>query len=150
MFDRKFAMCALISAFLIMGCANKDSNETMEGHASDNPYAGYAGDWLTEAYVGTSAEPDVVVMLSATDNSEGWAWKFSHMDDAVPSNNIFLKGDTVVTEIGPYPSALRDGMTVTNLVSYIHQHGAEMSGRFVATYSDGSEARGRLHGERVD
>ncbi len=74
--------------------------------------------------------------------------KFSHLDEVVILNNTFLKGDTVVNQAGPYPSALREGQTVEELVSYMHYSGDQATGRFTATYDDGVTSNGTLQSVR--
>ncbi len=95
-------------------------------------------------------EPLVVVLVKGTDGPEGWSMKFTHIDTAVPATNVFMKGDSLVMQVGSYPSALRDGATVMSVTSYLHARGDTMSGRFTAVYEGGDILNGRMSSERVD
>lgn len=153
MYTGKTALTIFVAIFLLAGCGKSDdaSSDMSDAPAEGNdPYAAVTGDWLTEGFVGDSEEAAVVVLMSTSGEKENWTWKFTHLDEPLTANNVFLKGDSIVTEIGPYPSALKQGTTVDNLVSYLIVDGQTMTGRWVASYSDGSEARGRLAAERVE
>lgn len=143
------ALCVLFGGTMVAGCGGKEDNAPKSDMTSDSPFAVYAGDWMTEVYSLDGGEPLVATLLKATDSQQGWSMKFTHMDEAVPANTVFLKGDSVVMEIGPYPSALREGATVQSVTSYLHKDGDAMSGRFHAVYDDGAELDGRLSSERV-
>lgn len=153
MYTGKTVLTIFIAVILFAACGKSDDSAAEmsdEPAETNDPYAAMSGDWLTEAFMSDSEEPALVVLLNASGETEDWTWKFTHIDEPLHANNVFLKGDTVVTEIGPYPSALKQGTTVDHLATYSIVNGGTLSGRFVASYSDGSEARGRLSGERVE
>lgn len=139
---------ACLTSLLIVGCADKADNYEAESTADANPYAGFAGDWMTDVFVGDSEEAAVAVLVKATESSEGWTMKFTHLEEPIDLS-VFMKGDTVVSQSGAYPSALREGATVTEVVVYQHRNGDEMNGRFTATYDDGVVTSGRMKSMRV-
>ena len=150
----RYSLFIAFSGLLLIGCAKSDEADSSDDMAAnDNPYAAIAGDWMIEAYAADAeegAEPLVVTLTKATDSNEGWVTKFPHLDDPVASTNVFMNGDSVVTESASFTSALREGEMVQGVTSYYHFMGDEVHGRFVATYENGDVLRGKLVGERVE
>ncbi len=148
----KKVLYVLFIGAICVGCSDKtdaSSDETAKEASIDNPYAVYSGDWMTEAYSMQGDELLVAVMLKATDSPDGWSWKFEHIDEPVTANKVTLVGNSVVVQMGPFPSALRAGVTVESVTSYLLVHGDSMSGHFEAVYEGGDELSGRLTGKRV-
>jgi hypothetical protein len=72
--------------------------------------------------------------LYATGTTTGWSFKFAGTTDTLPIQSVSLRGDTIVTRAGPFPSALRPGvMVVTDGMSWLEN--GVMIGRTVAHYS---------------
>ena len=103
---------------------------------------------MTEVYTAASDEPAVVVLIKGTDSAEGWTMKFADMDEPI-GLQVSVVGDSLVTRSASYPSALREGRTVTSVTSYFSVNGDQMSGRFHAAYDDGETLKGRMVSERV-
>ena len=103
---------------------------------------------MTEVYTAASDEPAVVVLIKGTDSAEGWTMKFVNVDEPV-GLQVSVVGDSLVTRSASYPSALREGRTVTSVTSYLAVNGDQMSGRFHAAYDDGETLKGRMVSERV-
>ncbi len=140
-----FAICTL----LLVGCggdkyASEGEADTDVAEAEANPLAQYAGDWMTESFVGDDTEPALVVLMKATDSYDTWAMRFTHIDDLVPANSVVVDGDSVVSTWGPFPSGLREGIVVESMTAYMKADGDNMSGRAVANYSDGEVVNIRL------
>ena len=146
-----------LAILLIAGCASKDdsgSNAGDPGEAADAPYAAYAGDWMMEAYAADAAadaEPLTVTLMKATADGQGWTTKFTHMDDPVPAS-VSMDGDSIQVVWGSYPSQLREGATVRQVVATMAAYGDNMNGRFSATYEGDDETvlTGTLKGERIE
>ena len=148
----KTILCVLFLGAIFAGCSDKTDvsyDATTDEASDESPYAAYSGEWSTESYSMDSDEPLVTVLMTATDSPDGWSWKFTHIDEPVMANSVAMMGDSVVVEIGPFPSALREGATVETVTSYLLVHGDSISGRFEAVYEGGDELRGRLAGKRV-
>ena len=146
---RLFSTTALCM-FLLVGCGNKDGADAASDVAELNPMAIYAGDWMTEAYIGDGAEPALVVLLKGTPNQQNWTMKFTHIDEPVMANSVVLMGDSLVSTWGPFKSGIREGLVVENLKAVMIVDGDMLSGRAEALYSDGSVANNiRLEAERL-
>ncbi len=157
MYQVKLSVFVLVGLFIVAGCAKNDdqgdTSETEMASSDESSYAAAAGDWLVEAHAMDAMEGDeplVVSLLKATESGEGWSTKFTHLDDAIMSNNMFMMGDTIVSESGPFPSAIDADAIVQNVTTYYHFHGDGMAGRFVATYASGDVLHGTISGERVN
>ena len=148
----KTVLCFLFIVAIFVSCSEKTdtSDDATTDEASDeSPYAAYAGKWTVRSYSMDSDEPLVTVLVTATDSPDGWSWKLTHIDEPVMANSVAMMGDSVVVQIGPFPSALREGVTVETATSYLLVDGDSISGRFVAVYEGGDEIKGRSAGERV-
>src|SRR5207249_12040676 len=64
-----------------------------------------------------------------------------------PMRIITVGGDSVVTEVGPYPSILRPGQTATTRFVG-HYHGSKMTGTFEAHYPSGDVVKGKVAATR--
>ena len=67
--------------------------------------------------------------------------------DPIQSHVVAMAGDSTVTEMGPYPSILRPGVSVTTR-SINHFSGNTFKGSFVAVYSSGDTVRGKTAGTK--
>ena len=148
---RLFSITTL-SLLLLAGCGEKNNTdyEATAEVEETNPLADYEGDWMTEAYAGDATEPASVTLLKATSSTDGWSIKFADRDEPVPSNSVVVQGDTVVSEWGPFPSSLREGQTVENMMVYMKVNGDMMSGRATALYSDSAIVHLRMESKRVN
>jgi hypothetical protein len=137
-----------IALLTVVGCADKN-NAANEPMVDANPLAAYAGDWMTEAYVGDAAEPATVVLLKATDDPANWGLKFTHLDDAVMAKSVTMVGDTVVMAMQPFLSSIQEGVMVDAMTSYMKMDGDKITGRARAVYSNGDVVDFRLASEKV-
>jgi hypothetical protein len=131
----------IVSAALIAGFA-----ATAGAQGSGIKLSDVAGKWTVK---GSPANDTVVVtsVVNATANSKGWTLTYPNRDP-IPVRVVTSGGDSVVTEVGPYPSMLRKGQTVTVLHSVGHYKGDMMTGWFEAHYSSGDVIKGKQEATR--
>jgi hypothetical protein len=129
---------------LAVGCAPAE-----ERPAAAGSLANFAGTWTVSATPESSDSVIVTYELMATDSTGGWTMTFPGRDP-IPLTVVLVDGDSVVSEVGPYESALRPGvMVTTQAVSRVE--GGMLTGSFVAHYAtDAADSvlRGRQHGTR--
>jgi hypothetical protein len=131
---RLAACCAVLLSF---ACAKADNNATTDTTATAAAMptialADLAGDWQVR---GNNEAGDSVVsyVLHLTADTTGWTITFPGRP-ALPVHFVSMGGDSVVTHVGPYESALRRGVQVqTNNVFRLRN--GELVGRAVAHYA---------------
>ena len=130
----------LVSVALILGCA-----ATAGAQGSGIKLSDVTGKWAIKA----SPNDSVVVtsVVNATANPKTWTLTYPNRDP-IPVRVVASGGDSIVTEVGPYPSMLRKGQTVTLLRSVGHYKGDMMTGWFEAHYSSGDVIKGKQEGTR--
>ena len=145
--------CALLPA----ACAGdaEDDMEVAEQPAAAAPapadasLAQYAGTWDAVAIL--ESGDTVNYTMSATADTTGWTITLPGMD-AMPLRIVSATADSVVTEVGPYASILRDGVQVTTR-SVTHVQDGRMSGTMEATYEGGegpSVVQGQVEATRAN
>ena len=105
-----------------------------------------AGTWVGKSMVGPKDSVLSTWVLTATADGKGWTFK-RPKGDPYPVRIVAVGGDSIVTEVGPYPSVLRAGQTVTTRFVG-HYHGRKMTGTFEAHYPSGDVVRGKLRATR--
>ena len=94
--------------------------------------ADVAGTWNVRSTVEGSEETVVTYDLVATGDRTGWSIKFPNREP-IPLQVVAVEGDSVVTEAGPFESALRKGVQVrTHVVSRLQD--GKLVGTTVARY----------------
>jgi hypothetical protein len=131
----------LASAALIAGLA-----ATAGAQGSGIKLSDVTGKWTVKA---SPANDTVVVtsVVTATANPKTWSLKYPNRDP-IPMRVVASGGDSIVTEVGPYPSMLRKGQTVTLLRTVGHYKGDMMTGWFEAHYSAGDVIKGKQEATR--
>ena len=112
--------------------------------------ADVAGTWTMHAMNAAGDSTLVTAQMVATAGTDGWLFTFTGRDP-VPVRVIAVDGDSIVTEMGPYPSALRENVSVTTR-SVLRLQNAELVGTFAAHYATSaadSVLMGRMHGVRA-
>lgn len=140
---------ALFLVTLLIGCTPTEDAppaETPAEAAVETP--SFAGTWTIEVMPMDSDSVLVTGTMNATDTPDGWSLTFDHLDEPVRANSVVIEGDMATVEYGPYPSALREGATVTSLTTVATVSGDEFNGTFSATYDSGEPGEGRIHGSR--
>lgn len=80
------------------------------------------------------AGDSTLLTYELTADTTGWKIQFMDRKKPVAVRIVSVAGDSIVTESGPYPSALRKGVMVTTNAVYRLQDG-KLVGRTVAHYS---------------
>lgn len=106
-----------------------------------------AGTWATKTMVGPKDSVVLTGVFTATADGKGGSMQFPN-HEPIATRVVAIGGDSVVTEAGPYPSALRAGQTVTLLRTISHYKGDVMTGTFEAHYSSGDVVKGKITGTR--
>ena len=119
---RRFA--ALCCAVLLVGCAPAEEPGIS--------LADVAGTWSMQAFPETGDSAIVSYELVLTDNMEGWTLTFPGRDP-IPVRVIAVEGDSIVSEIGPFESALREGVMVSTH-SVVRLQEGNLVGTAVARY----------------
>jgi hypothetical protein len=112
--------------------------------------ADVAGSWTMHAMNAAGDSTLVTAQMVATAAMDGWTYTFAGRDP-VPMRVLSVDGDSIVTEMGPYASALREGVNVTTR-SVLRLQNGELVGTFAAHYATStpdSLLLGRMHGVRA-
>jgi hypothetical protein len=141
---------ALCCAALLVACAPSDEQAAMETSEAPTIALGdVAGTWAMDALTETGDSAIVTMEMTATDSYDGWTITFTDRDP-IATRVIAVGGDSIVSEFGPYESALRAGVMVTT-TSVIRLDGDNLVGTFMARYETteaDSILRGQLRGMR--
>jgi hypothetical protein len=153
---RGLASCCI--ALAIVGCkpAEKPAETTtgeapaMQKAPASLSLADMAGTWSVRSQMEGSDSTVVTYNLVATSDRSGWSINFPNRKP-IPVRVVAVEGDSVVTEAGPFESALRKGVQVSTLVVARLQDG-KLVGTTVARYQvsgPDSVARLRFEGTRA-
>lgn len=127
---------------ILVGCARTDREDATDSAAgtaeaaqsSTVSLADFAGRWnmtsRPESGPDTSATQYV---LTATSELTGWTLTFPGRPEPVPAR-VTAGGDSVVTEVGPFPSLRRQGAQVTTR-SVLRRQGDRLVGSTHARYA---------------
>ena len=110
----------------------------------------FAGTWSMRALTEAGDSMLVGYDMVATASTEGWTITFPDRDP-IPAHIVEAAGDSVVIQVGPYPSALRENVQVTT-VSVSRIVDGRVMGYFTATYQteEGQDLlKGLPQGERI-
>jgi hypothetical protein len=128
---------------LLAACAPADEEDTLS-------LTDLAGTWSIQALQQTGDSVIVTMDMTATDSYDGWTIMFANRDP-IAARVLAVEGDSIVSEFGPYESALRAEVMVTT-TSVMRLDGDNLVGTFVARYATAgadSILRGRLRGMRA-
>ncbi len=138
-------------ALLVMGCkpaerpAETTVGETpaMEEAPATNAMADMAGTWKVQSKIEGSNKVVVTYDMVTTADRNGWSIKFPGREP-IPLRVVAVDGDSVVTEAGPFESALRKGVQVSTQ-SVSRMQDGKMVGTTVARYQvSGPDSVARL------
>jgi hypothetical protein len=145
----------LVYAATLAACGNAAgdratvADSTQTSSSAESALQRFAGDWELKQW-NTGGDTIPTLILHATADTTGWTAKFASRDP-IPVRVIDSSGDLVVTEMGPFPSVIRPGVTVT--VQFINRlYGTQLRGHLLAIYNvNGPSAimRGRTEGNRI-
>lgn len=146
---RRFLSVSLV--VLLAGCGPREqAAEEQAAMPAGIALADVAGTWAMQAMNAAGDSTLVTAQMVATDGMDGWTFTFADRDP-IPMRVLAVDGDSVVTEMGPYASALRDDVNVT-VRSVVRLENGTLMGTFDAHYDTtdpDSVLMGRLHGTRT-
>ena len=141
----------ILSCTLAAACGPREkAAEEQPAAATTIALADVAGTWTMHAMNAAGDSTLVTAQMTATATMDGWAFVFAGRDP-VPLRVLAVDGDSIVTEMGPYSSALREGVNVTTR-SVLRLQNGELVGTFDAHYAvttPDSVMLGRMHGVRA-
>ena len=146
----------VLSATVLVACAKKDAEPAADTTPAsmDQPaalnLADLAGKWRVEVAAENNDSTLVTYEMTATADTSGWTMTFPGRQP-VPIRVLSVAGDSVVSEVGPFESALRPGVQVSTW-SVMRLRGDRMMGRTTARYAVGtpdSVVQLRSRGQRV-
>ncbi len=116
------SLSAILCGLLIGACAEQEGTDEMEAadeQMTEAPAAAeaptvsleqFAGTWDATTYLESGDTVDYT--MTATADTTGWMIDLPDRDP-MPMRILAVEGDSVVSEIGPYESILREGVMVT-------------------------------------
>ncbi|MDX1675722.1 MAG: hypothetical protein R3314_13085 [Longimicrobiales bacterium] len=154
----RFPISLSVVAFLFLagGCAEQepaqemDADEPMAEAPAETPAQpsldAFVGTWNAMAYM--ESGDTVPSTIIATADPDGWMVEFPERDP-LPMRLLEVSGDSVVSEIGPYESLLRDDVMVT-VRSVTRIVDGRMVGTMEAHYAgaDSTVVEGRIEATR--
>ena len=106
-----------------------------------------AGTWEGKSMMGPKDTVITTWVVTASADGKAWTYKRAGLD-ARPMRVLAMGGDSVVTAVGPLPSVLKPGQTVTVVRTVGHYKGNQMTGTFEAHYASGDVVRGTVAATR--
>ncbi|HMV33220.1 MAG TPA: hypothetical protein PKA50_13970 [Gemmatimonadales bacterium] len=144
---RALALCCTLT--LLAGCAKPEQQASADttaalgaGAPATISLASVAGKWNSEVKVAGTDKVLLTMEINATADTSGWTFTFPGKP-AIPVRVIAVAGDSIMTEAGPYDSALRPGTMVTTH-SVMRLVGDKLVGTSMAHY-DGTPADSMVH-----
>lgn len=128
----------LIVLPVLISCAKKDATPTDTAAMTPAPAEAaatsmnVAGRWSVNVMPEGKDSSLLIYMLEATNNKTGWKMTLPNRQ-SMDVRVISMDNDSIVTENGPYSSALQKGVQVTTHSS-MHMEGDKIVGRTVAHY----------------
>lgn len=132
---------ALAFGVLLLACGGEAGNDA-EVPAATPPAATpppaalslteVAGQWNVRVMSENSDSTLVTFVMNVTPDTSGWTMTFPDRE-AIPMRVLAVEGDSIVTEAGPFQSALRSGMNVTTH-SVMRLQGGSLVGETTARY----------------
>jgi hypothetical protein len=116
--------------------------------ASAQQAKGAVGTWNAQTLVGPRDSVVATYVFTVAKDGKSATLKFPN-HDLIPARILAMAGDSIVVEAGPYPSVLKPGLTVNKLSTVAHVKGDNMTGNFVANYSNGDVVKGKIKGARA-
>ncbi len=139
---RALALCCTLT--LLAGCAKPEQQASADstaalgaGAPAGISLASVAGKWNSEIKIAGTEKVLLTMEITATADTSGWTFTFPGKPP-VPVRVLAVAGDSIVTEAGPYDSALRPGTMVTTH-SVMRLVGDKLVGTSAAHY-DGTPA----------
>jgi hypothetical protein len=137
---RRFA--TVVSAILLAGCGTTDKPAPPPATPAPPPapapisMADVAGTWTFKTMAVGSDSVLVTYTLKATASDTGWTVTFPNRKPM--AMHVMISADSIVSDVAPYPSVLRKGVTVSTHGVFRLKDG-KMTGMTVAHYSAGRD-----------
>jgi len=147
----------LLCALILVACAKSEQKKAdtsapapaaaaapaapTQGTAAITP-ADVAGTWSGTTKPMTKDTVLTTVGMTMTSTTSGWTMTLPN--GTHPVRVITVGGDSVVTEAGPFPSAVRKGKQVQVIHSVLHLRDGKLAGTTHATYVGGDTATFRV------
>lgn len=135
---RRFTL--VCCAAVLASCAKKDNTPAADSSAMATPpapaainLADVAGKWTVRVMPEMGDSTLVTYELNATGETTGWTMTFPGRP-AIPFRIVSVAGDSVMTEAGPFESALRKGVQVWT-EGVFRLEGGRLMGTTVAHYT---------------
>lgn len=130
--NRRIAICAVLAAFACARGENQAGTDTTTTMTPTIALADVAGTWNVR---GNNEAGDSLLSytVTATADTSGWTITFPGRA-AMPMHVISVAGDSIVTHVAPYESALRRGVQVETYSTIRLQNG-QLASRSVARYA---------------
>ena len=130
---------AIALGFLVLGCGGEAGNDADVPAAAPAPapapaglsMADVAGDWTVEVMPENADTTVLTFQLTATADGN-WMMMFPGRTDHI-TMQATASGDSIISQAGPYPSALRDGVNVTT-TGVMRLENGMLVGRTTARY----------------
>jgi hypothetical protein len=144
----------LLCALTLVACAKSeqkaaDTQAAAPAAATPTPQgttnitaADVAGTWTGTAKLMTKDTVVVNIEQTMTSTTEGWTLKLPN--GTHPVRVVTIGGDSVITESGPFPSAVRKGKQVQLIRNVMHLKDGKLTGVTHATYVGGDTTSYRL------
>lgn len=141
----------LVAAVVLVGCAKKVETPTeppaAPPAAAPINMSAVAGMWTMKTMSATSDSVLVNYTVTATADTAGWIISFPNRKP-MPMK-VTISGDSIMTEVAPYESLLRKGVTVSTSTTF-HIVGDKLVGTTKARYSvTGADSLVMLRAEGV-
>ena len=126
----------LLALPLVFACTKKDEAAPVDSTpavAAAPPVASHVGKWAVTVM---PQDKDTVVasyVLDITDSQDGWKLTFPNTEP-LDVRVIAMNGDSIVTDVGPFPSQVRKGETVKVVHSTWRVSGDKLSGLATVHY----------------
>jgi hypothetical protein len=132
-------VAVMVGTALVIACAPSGEQAGSGADTAAAPpaisLADLAGTWSQETMAMGSDSVLVTSHLVATSSMDGWVLHIPGRD-SIPVRVLAVDGDSVVTEMGPFPSVLREGVMVTTRSVSRLENGMLM-GTLTAHYAGG-------------
>lgn len=144
---RALTLCCTLA--LLAGCAKPEQQASADstaalgaGAPAGISLASVAGKWNSEVKLAGTDKVVLTMEMATTADTSGWTFTFPGKPP-VPVRVVAVDGDSIVTEAGPYDSALRPG-TMVSTRSVMRLVGDKLVGTTTAHY-DGTPADSVVH-----
>ena len=131
----------VLAAPLVVGCMKKEAPATdtamapaAETAAAQPAAPNVAGQWDVKVMPMDKDTTLTTYVLAATSDQNGWKLTFPGRD-AYDVRVLSLSNDSIVTEMGPYPSAVQKGVTVNLVHTNFKVDGNNLNGTAIAHYA---------------